>query len=180
MKRKILVTVVLSVPALFLFSMKSGLGGPASALIKTEVKASLSDFIEVTQLTITRSPIFVLSADQLVEYSADAVITEDYVKRMNPFEWQDQCEGGRKGRTANKALANTAVYEVVASSGTTLTLIGRMKAYKKEGQWLFTARNSRLMNNETRMSGTPLSTLNNVLLTQSDAFDQLCQSVFEN
>lgn len=179
MKKKFLFALLAAPLLTIVLTIGTGFGGPTSADIQAGVNEKLSRSIELSELTINRIPRFVLSADQLIVYSADAVITEDYVRQLNPFEWQEQCEGGREGRTVNADLAGTAVHEVIATKGSALTLFGKMKAYRENGDWQFTARTRRLMNSETRISGTPVSAVDNVLLTQSAEFSRLCQSTFQ-
>lgn len=157
-----------------------GRSEPSLASIHAAVHERLSETIELSDIEVKRRPPGRQSEDQLILYSAKARIKENYVRKLNPFDWQDQCEGGRDGRPTNKALAGTAVYEIVAEEGSSLTMVGRMKAYRGEdGVWRFTARNRRLMDDDTRISGQPISAIMDALLTNTTEFDELCDSVFQ-
>jgi hypothetical protein len=178
MKKILLLVLFATVLGFTGLILTTGLGGPTHADIESAVYERLSNTIELSEISLKRKPKFVFSADQLILYTADATISEHYLQKLNPFTWQDRCEGGREGRTLNKELASTAVHEIVAKEGEILTLTGRMRAYQKDGEWAFTARSRRLMRDGVRISGTPESFIDHVLLTPSPEFDQLCKSVF--
>ncbi|MBX2840111.1 MAG: hypothetical protein KTR35_24860 [Gammaproteobacteria bacterium] len=178
MKKYLLVALLVILLTGAFLANRFGVGGPSQSAIHAAIHERLSKSIELSKIDIERSPPIVIYDDQLVTYSANAVIHEDYVTRLNPFDWQDQCEGGREGRTVDKSLSGTAVYEIIAKQGSTLTLIGRMKGYREDGEWVFTARNRRLMDGDSRINGSPLSAVKDALLTNSDKFDQLCDAVF--
>lgn len=153
---------------------------PSLDSIRAAVHEKLSESIELTDIKIERHSVSAKSDDQLILYSATARIKEDYIKRLNPFDWQDQCDGGRDGRTTRKEISGTTVYQIIAQEGSTLKMVGRMRAYRDKGDWSFTARNRHLMDNDSTISGKPISTVTDVLLTNTIEFDELCASVFED
>lgn len=158
-----------------------GLGGPSDGAIEAAVLERLSDTIELSDLEIERTPAFVFRGDQLITYSAQAVIKQDYVRRLNPFDWYARCEPALTVETnsmpADKALRGTKVYEIAAKQGANLTLIGRMKAYRKDDRWAFTARKRRLMDGDTRIRRTPVSTVRDAVMVNSREFERLCEAL---
>ena len=93
MKKTLLLVLFAAVLGITGLILNTGLGGPTRAEIESAVYERLSNTIELSGISFERSPKFVLSADQLILYSANATISEHYLQKLNPFAWQDRCDG---------------------------------------------------------------------------------------